>query len=163
MWSGQPNAPLVSETRGLRTGRALNVGCGEGADAVWLAAHGWDVTALDVSQVALDRAAEQAGRVGVQVRWLHAGLVEAGLPPASFDLVSAQYPALLRTEKHEAELALFKVVAPGGVLLVVPHPCPARAGQRPRLQPRRVRSPDDVAALLEDGWRIEVDETGPAT
>jgi len=79
MWSGQPSTPLVSETRELRPGRALDVGCGEGADAVWLAEHGWDVTALDVSRVALDRAADQAERVGVQVRWLHAGLVEAVL------------------------------------------------------------------------------------
>jgi SAM-dependent methyltransferase len=90
LWSGQPNTSLVTETRGLRPGRALDVGCGEGADALWLAAPGWDVTALDVSRVALDRAADQAERVGVQVRWLHAGLVEAALPPASFDLVSAQ-------------------------------------------------------------------------
>jgi thioredoxin reductase/SAM-dependent methyltransferase len=162
MWSGQPNTPLVSETRGLRPGRALDVGCGEGADALWLAENGWDVTALDVSRVALDRAADQAERVGVQVRWLHAGLIEAALPPASFDLVSAQYPALLRTERHEAEFALLTAVAPGGVLLVVHHPTPSKEQANAHgHDPDDYVSPADVAALLDDRWRVEVDETRP--
>jgi SAM-dependent methyltransferase len=87
LWSGQPNGQLVTETRGLRPARALDVGCGEGADALWLAAQGWAVTALDVSRLALDRAADQAERAGVQVTWLHSGLVDAELPPASFDLL----------------------------------------------------------------------------
>jgi SAM-dependent methyltransferase len=162
MWSGQPNTQLVSETGGLRPGRALDVGCGEGADALWLAEHGWDVTALDVSQVALDRAADHAERAGVQVRWLHAGLVEAALPAECFDLVSAQYPALLRTETHEAELALLSAVAPGGVLLVVHHPAPSTEQARAHgFDPDDYVGPADVAALLDDRWRIEVDETRP--
>ncbi len=160
LWSGQPNGQLVSEALDLVPGRALDVGCGEGADALWLAEHGWDVTALDVSRVALDRAADQAGRVGVQVRWLHAGLVEAALPPASFDLVSAQYPALPRTEQHEAELALLTAVAPGGVLLVVHHPTPSKEQANAHgFNPEDYVSPGDVAAQLDDRWRIEVDET----
>jgi thioredoxin reductase/SAM-dependent methyltransferase len=162
VWSGQPNTALVSETQGLSPGRALDVGCGEGADALWLAEHGWDVTALDVSRVALDRAADQAERVGVQVRWLHAGLIEAALPPASFDLVSAQYPALLRTENHEAENALLSAVAPGGVLLVVHHPPPSKEqADAHGFNPDDYVSPADVAALLDDRWRLEVDETRP--
>lgn len=162
IWSGQPNTALVSETRGLRPGRALDVGCGEGADALWLAEQGWDVIALDVSQVALDRAADEAERAGVQVRWLHAGLVEAALPAASFDLVSAQYPALLRTETHEAELALLKAVAPGGVLLVVHHPTPTREqAEAHGFNPDDYVSPADVAAVLDARWRLEVDETRP--
>ncbi len=162
VWSGQPNAPLVRETRGLRPGRALDVGCGEGADARWLAEQGWDVTALDVSQVALGRAAEQSERVGVQVRWLHAGLIDAALPPASFDLVSAQYPALLRTEQHEAELALLNAVAAGGLLLVVHHAAPSEEHANGHgFNPEDYVSPADVAALLDDGWRIEINETRP--
>ncbi|MFO7689504.1 MAG: class I SAM-dependent methyltransferase, partial [Cryobacterium sp.] len=96
LWSGAPNATLVTDTAGLRPARALDVGCGEGADAIWLAEQGWQVTALDVSKVALDRATTQAESRGVDVHWLHAGLVEADLAPAGFDLVSAQYPALFR-------------------------------------------------------------------
>src|SRR6478752_5746152 len=92
LWSGQPNGALVAEVAGLTPGRALDVGCGEGADAVWLAGGGWDVTAIEVSGVALERAARHARDAGVAVHWVHAGLAEAALPPASFDLVSAQYP-----------------------------------------------------------------------
>ncbi|TFC86282.1 bifunctional 2-polyprenyl-6-hydroxyphenol methylase/3-demethylubiquinol 3-O-methyltransferase UbiG [Cryobacterium sp. TMT4-31] len=167
LWSGRPNAALVSETHHLRPGRALDVGCGEGADALWLAAQGWDVTALDVSRVALERAARQADLVradlvGGTVRWLHAGLVEAALPAASFDLVSAQYPALLRTDESIAERALLDAVAPGGVLLIVHHPTPTAAEAAAHgFDPDLYVSPAQVAALLDDTWRIEVDETRP--
>ncbi|POH71300.1 methyltransferase type 11 [Cryobacterium zongtaii] len=167
LWSGRPNAALVSETHHLRPGRALDVGCGEGADALWLAAQGWDVTALDVSRVALERAARQAelvraDLVGGAVRWLHSGLVEAALPAASFDLVSAQYPALLRTEENIAERALLDAVAPGGVLLIVHHPTPTAAEAAAHgFDPDLYVSPAQVAAMLDDSWRIEVDETRP--
>lgn len=162
LWSGQPNAVLVGETRELRPGRALDVGCGEGADALWLAEQGWQVTALDVSTVALDRAAGEAAARGLRVHWLHAGLVEAALPPASFDLVSAQYPALLRTEGNLAEHALLAAVAPNGVLLVVHHPMPtAEEANAHGFDRRDYVSPADVAALLDDTWQIEVDETRP--
>jgi SAM-dependent methyltransferase len=162
VWSGQPNTALVSEAAGLRPGRALDVGCGEGADALWLAGRGWQVTALDVSKVALDRAAEQARRVGIQVLWLHAGLVEAALPPRSFDLVSAQYPALPRTGAHDAERALLGAVAPGGVLLVVHHRPPGKEqAEAHGCNPDDYVSPGCVAALLDDGWQVEVDETRP--
>ena len=162
LWSGQPNAVLIGETRELKPGRVLDVGCGEGADALWLAEQGWDVTALDVSRVALDRAAREADARGLSVTWLRAGLVEAALPPASFDLVSAQYPALLRTSENLAERALLDAVTPGGVLLVVHHPAPTEEEARAHGFNRDdYVSPADVAALLGDGWRIELDETRP--
>ncbi|MCQ1985785.1 MULTISPECIES: bifunctional 2-polyprenyl-6-hydroxyphenol methylase/3-demethylubiquinol 3-O-methyltransferase UbiG [unclassified Arthrobacter] len=162
LWSGQPNAVLVSEARGLRPARALDVGCGEGADALWLAEQGWDVTALDVSGVALARAARQAGLRSVRVEWVHAGLVEAALPPASFDLVSAQYPVLLRTDGNEAEHALLRAVAPGGVLLWVHHPPPTAEEAKARgIDLHEYVGVADVAALLDDDWRTEVDETRP--
>ncbi len=101
----------MTEVAGLQPGRALDVGCGEGADAVWLAGRGWEVTALDVSQVALDRAAAAARAAGVHVRWLLAGLVDAPLPAGAFDLVSVQYPALRRTPGQDAERALLAAVA----------------------------------------------------
>ncbi|MFI8320087.1 class I SAM-dependent methyltransferase [Streptomyces sp. NPDC085529] len=163
LWSGQPNGALVAEVRDLAPGRVLDVGCGEGADAIWLARAGWDVTALEVSGVALGRAAAHARDAGVSVRWVHAGLAEAALPPASFDLVSAQYPALLRTADAAAERALLAAVAPGGVLLLVHH-----AGMEERHDPHESGFdpadyvwPSMVAALLGDDWRIEVDEERP--
>ncbi|TFD11412.1 class I SAM-dependent methyltransferase [Cryobacterium sp. TMT1-2-2] len=162
LWSGQANATLVTEVQDLPAGRALDVGCGEGADALWLAERGWDVTALDVSRVALDRAAAQAELRGVSVHWLHAGLVEAALPAASFDLVSAQYPALLRTAENVAEHALLSAVAPGGVLVIVHHPAPTTDEAKSHgCNPDDYVSPARVAALLDDGWQIEVDETRP--
>ena len=112
LWSGRPNGALVAEVAGLTPGRVLDVGCGEGADAVWLARGGWDVTGLEVSGLALERAASHARDAGVTIHWVHAGLAEAALPPASFDLVSAQYPALLRTPDAAAERALLAAVAP---------------------------------------------------
>ncbi len=121
MWSGEPNGALVAEVQGQQPGRVLDVGCGEGADAIWLAQQGWNVTALDVSGVALARARTVAKEVGVDVLWLHAGLLEAALAPGGYDLVSAQYPALLRMPDHRAGRALLQAVAPGGTLLFVHH------------------------------------------
>ena len=162
LWSGRPNGALVAEVEGLTPGRVLDVGCGEGADAVWLARQGWDVTALEVSGVALERAAGHARDAGVEVRWVHAGLVEAALPPASFDLVSAQYPALLRTPDAAAERALLDAVAPGGVLLLVHH-----AGMEHHEvigdgdDPADYVWPSMVTAFLDDRWQVEVDEERP--
>ncbi|MFO7690062.1 MAG: class I SAM-dependent methyltransferase, partial [Cryobacterium sp.] len=155
-------ATLVTDTAGLQPARALDVGCGEGADAIWLAEQGWQVTALDVSKVALDRATTQAESRGVDVHWLHAGLVEADLAPAGFDLVSAQYPALFRTDDNVAELALISAVAPGGVLLIVHHPAPSpEEATGHGFNPDDYVSPGRVAALLPDTWSIEVNETRP--
>lgn len=160
VWSGQPNGALVAETGAMTPGRALDVGCGEGADAVWLARRGWDVTALDVSRVALDRAAGLAEQAVATVRWVHSGLVEASLGP--FDLVSAQYPALPRTPGHEAERALLQAVAPGGLLLVVHHADIDRAAALTHgFDPDDYVAPADVAALLDDGWEVELDERRP--
>ncbi|HEV3268322.1 MAG TPA: class I SAM-dependent methyltransferase [Acidimicrobiales bacterium] len=161
MWSGQPNGALVDEVAGLSPERVLDVGCGEGADAVWLAKQGWDVTALDVSGVALERAVAHARDAGVDVRWVHAGLAEAGLAPASFDLVSAQYPALLRTSDAAAEHALLAAVAPGGVLLVVHHAGMDTQEAHDGFDPADYVWPPMVAALLDDKWDVELNEQRP--
>ena len=121
VWSGQPNSAVVVELAHLEPGRVLDVGCGEGVDAVWLAREGWEVTALDVAQVVLDRASAAADAAGVTVRWVHSSLVDAPMTPEGFDVVSAQYPALLSTPEHEVERTLIGAVAPGGYLIVVHH------------------------------------------
>jgi 2-polyprenyl-3-methyl-5-hydroxy-6-metoxy-1,4-benzoquinol methylase len=72
MWSGNPNRALVNETGGLTPGRALDVGAGEGGDALWLAEQGWSVTASDISQPALARVAAEAERRGARVECHHA-------------------------------------------------------------------------------------------
>ena len=161
VWSGEPNGALVAEVGGLEPGRALDVGCGEGADAVWLARRGWQVTALDVSRVALDRAEHQARDAGVHVAWVHAGLVEAALPAGSFDLVSAQYPALRKTPGAVAEHTLVDLVAPGGTLLVVHHAIDPEHIHEAGFDPALYVFPAEVAALLDTGWHIDVDERRP--
>ncbi|MEI6375474.1 MAG: class I SAM-dependent methyltransferase [Actinomycetes bacterium] len=162
MWSGAPNGALVAEVAGLTPGRVLDVGCGEGADAIWLAANGWSVTAVEVSGIALARAAQHAADANVAVHWVHAGLVEAALPPASFDLVSAQYPALLQTPDAAAERALLDAVALGGVLLLVHHAgMEEHRHEGSSFNNAEFVWPRMVAALLDDEWVIEVDEVRP--
>ena len=124
-----------------------------------MADQGWKVTALDVSRVALDRAAVRAGDTAAQVDWVHAGLVDAALPAGAFDLVSAQYPALLRSPGCDAERALLAAVAPGGLLLVVHHAdIDVEAAKAHGFDPADYVMPTDVAALLDDGWELSFDE-----
>lgn len=163
LWSGRPNGALVAEVEGLAPGRVLDVGCGEGADAIWLAGRGWAVTAVEVSGVALERAARHAAEAGVAVRWVHAGLASADLEPASFDLVSAQYPALQRTPDDAAERALLAAVAPGGVLLLVHHAGMETREPHEGFDPADYVWPSQVRELLlrDGGWALEVDEQRP--
>jgi SAM-dependent methyltransferase len=162
LWSGQPNGALVAEVADLKPGRVLDVGCGEGADAIWLASSGWDVTALEVSGVALERAAGHAREAGVTIRWVHAELEQAPIAPASFDLVSAQYPALLRSPDATAERALLGAVAPGGVLLLVHHAgMDTQQLQDNGFDPADYVWPSMIGALLDDDWEVEVDEQRP--
>lgn len=123
MWSGEPNAALVRETEGLTPGSALDLGCGEGGDAIWLARQGWRVTATDISRVALGRAAEHAAQAQVadRVDWQHHDL-GTSFPSGSHDLVSAQFLHSLHEMPREQILRdAAEAVAPGGTLLIVGH------------------------------------------
>jgi 2-polyprenyl-3-methyl-5-hydroxy-6-metoxy-1,4-benzoquinol methylase len=96
IWSGNPNGALLAEVAELSPGRALDVGCGEGADSVWLARPGWQVTALDISAKAVERTEALAPEAGVQVEGVAAGLLDAALADAAYELVSAMYPCCAR-------------------------------------------------------------------
>lgn len=122
IWSGNPNGTLVNQAASLTPGRALDVGAGEGGDAVWLAEHGWEVTATDVSQRALDRIHAEATARGlaIECRQADANALDA-FEAGSFDLVSAQYASVPRTPDLRAITNLLDAVAPGGTLLVVGH------------------------------------------
>ena len=161
VWSGQPNGTLVAEIEGLAPGQVLDVGCGEGADAVWLAGRGWDVTALDPSKVALRRAAEHARQAGVGVQWVHSGLLDAALQGRAFDLVSAQYPTLRKRPDQAAERALLAAVAPGGTLLVVHHVVDLEHARGHGFDPAEWIGPADVAPLLGSDWSVEFDQARP--
>lgn len=121
IWSGRPNGRLVVEVGALVPGRALDVGCGEGADAIWLAGQGWDVTAVDVSPVAVARARAAGERAGVVVDWVCDDVLATPFPPESFDLVSMQYSALPKAAGDAAFRDLLDSVRPDGVLLAVYH------------------------------------------
>jgi thioredoxin reductase len=170
IWSGNPNGTLVAEVEGLAPGRALDVGAGEGGDAVWLAEQGWDVTANDISQRGLDHIAAEADRRQLEIRCLRADA--NSLDPfehAAFDLVSAQYASLPRTPDGRGVRNLLGAVAPGGTLLVVGHDLtPLRTPIDPATHARAfdpdayVRSDDVAAALADDPqWEIELHETRP--
>ena len=160
IWSGNPNEALVAEVATLAPGRVLDVGCGEGADSVWLARQGWQVSALDISPTAVARTIEAATAAGVEVEGVAAGLLDAGLAPASYDLVSAMYPALLRTPGSEAEQRLLDLVRPGGTLLVVHHADMDRERALEHgFDPDDYVGPEDVRALaVEQGWEVVADE-----
>lgn len=166
IWSGAPNGTLVVEADALPVGRALDVGCGEGADALWLAGRGWQVTAVDVSRVALDRASRAAAAAGAEVRWLVADITDG--PPAGevFDLVSAQYLAIRHTDDDAGIRGLIAAVGPGGTLLVVGHGEPSdheahEAHDHGGRDHDGWVQPADVATRLDDGWLIELHETRP--
>jgi thioredoxin reductase/SAM-dependent methyltransferase len=170
MWSGNANGTLVKETSDLTPGRALDVGAGEGGDALWLAEQGWTVTANDVSQRALDRVGAEAARRGLRVECRHADA--NALDPfgsAAFDLVSAQYASIPRTPDRRGLRNLLDAVAPGGTLLVVSHdlepmraPIDTPAHSRPFDPDAYVRVDDFVAALAgSPAWDIDVHEKRP--
>jgi SAM-dependent methyltransferase len=162
-WSGEPNPTLVGEATELPPGRALDVGCGEGADAVWLAGHGWQVTAIDPSNVALGRARAAADAAGVEVAWVRAGLLDLADAEGGFDLVTTHYPVLRRAgaDGDATTAALLRRVAPGGTLLFVHHDLdPAHAAER-GFDPAEHVTPETLVAALDDGWEVEVLETRP--
>jgi SAM-dependent methyltransferase len=157
VWSGNPNAQLVAETADLEPGHALDAGCGEGADARWLAGRGWTVTAADVSEVALGRAAAHTGpELARRIAWLPTDLLEWVPPTRTYDLVSAHFihfPIRLR-EQIFARLA--DAVRPGGTLLIVGHH-PADLGttaHRPA-DPTLYYTAEQLAERLDPaGWTV---------
>ncbi|WP_037570467.1 SAM-dependent methyltransferase [Phaeacidiphilus oryzae] len=123
IWSGNPNVALVREVDELPPGRALDLGCGEGADAIWLAGRGWRVTAVDLSRVALERAAAHAVERGVadRVEFRRVDLATE-FPAGEYDLVSAQFlHSRGELPREEVLRRAAAAVAPGGVLLIEGH------------------------------------------
>jgi SAM-dependent methyltransferase len=162
IWSGNPNVVLVREVSKLTPGRALDLGCGEGADAIWLAEQGWQVTATDISEVALGRAAAHATRAGVaeRITWQRHDLA-VSLPEGAFDLISSQFlhskaelprEAILRTAASR--------IAPGGVLLIEGHGGFAPWEENPHPDVH-FPTPDEVVealALPEAEWELLISE-----
>ncbi len=163
VWSGRPNQRLVEQLGDLQPdggGTALDVGCGEGADAVWLAGQGWTVTGVDVSGVALDRAAAHASAADVVGRtsWVQVDLLADPVLPQGFDLVCASYVHVLRTDLLHVYGRIAASVRPGGTLFVVAHhPDDMATGLRDERFAHLLMLPEAVVGALDpDGWTVEV-------
>ena len=149
VWSGKPNPHLVTYASQLRPGTALDYGSGEGADAIWLAEQGWQVTGIDISPIALEGAASRATKSGVEVTWQQADAFEWSAA-ATYDLVSAQFMHLPRPAVVRLHRELAGSVAPGGTLLIVGHH-PDDVGHAPEgttFEEMRFTA-DEVAASLD--------------
>jgi len=177
VWSGEPNAVLVQEVTDLAPGTALDVGSGEGGDAVWLAGRGWRVTAIDVSRVALDRVAARAEADGVadrvtttlvdlfEVCGLRRGssaALRAAPLPGGFDLVTAHFMQLPGAERPRLYRAIAGAVAPGGTLLLVGHDPEGMPPEAEHHHPADMfATAEELIAELGDaleGWTVEVAE-----
>ena len=165
VWSGNPNAQLVARVSELPPARALDVACGEGADALWLAQRGWTVTGVDVSPVGLRKAAHHAQRAGeliaARIEWREVDIF--GSQPVDlgqFDLVASHY---LHLPPEVRKLALARVAAAvaahGHLLFVAHHPSDLEIpGLRPNI-PELFQTAEELASQLEPAeW--EVLETG---
>jgi SAM-dependent methyltransferase len=159
LWSGNPNPSLVAEAADLAPGRALDAGCGEGADAIWLARRGWRVTGADISAVALDRArghAEAAGpEIAARIDWQQADLFNWDPGTDEYDLVSAQYMHIPAASRAGTFGRFAAAVRPGGTLLIVGHH-PSDIGTVPRPPfPDLFFTGDEIAALLDPAdWDV---------
>jgi len=161
VWSGRPNQRLLEQAAELPPGQALDVGCGEGADAIWLAERGWRTTGADVSVVALEKARRHAGEAGVADRtaWVHVDLVAGDALPGGNDLVSAMYVHVPDTDFGRVYAAIAAAVRPGGTLLVAGHhPAEQETDLRNPQLSHLLFPPERVTAVLGDGWRVEVAE-----
>lgn len=157
LWSHEPNPHLVAEASTLAAGSALDVGAGEGADAIWLATNGWRVSAVDVSSVALKRAATLAAAAGAEVAariaWVHADLEDWDPLADSFDLVSIQFLHHPSEQRRRLYGRLAGAVKLGGCLLVVGHdPSDLQVPVR-RPDPDLLFSAERLVAELGPGFR----------
>ena len=115
----EPNALVVEEAGSLAPGRALELAAGEGRHALWLASLGWDVVAVDFSEVAVRRAHDRARQAGLRAQFVVADVHTLRIPPARFDLVLATFFHPRPTERVALYPAMAQALAPGGSLLLV--------------------------------------------
>jgi SAM-dependent methyltransferase len=166
VFSGHVNAQLAREAASLTPGRALDVGAGEGGDALWLASRGWEVTGLDFSPVALRRAADQAAAEGVGHRttWHQADVRTWEPGEQRWDLVTSHFLHLPDGGMRDVVRRLASAVAPGGTLLVVGHhPDDLATGLR-HGRPEWLFTPEDLLPALDpEQFEVEVAEVRSRT
>jgi SAM-dependent methyltransferase len=157
LWTARPNRFLVAEAGDLPPGRALDLACGEGRNAVWLAEQGWQVTGVDFSDVALAKARELAAARGVEADWLQSDLVEHRPARRAYDLVLLFYLQLPAAQRREIVRSAAEAVAEGGTLLVVAHDSSnLERGHGGPTEPAVLYTAADVVADL-DGTGLEIE------
>jgi SAM-dependent methyltransferase len=151
----QPSSFLVADVEELPPGRALDLACGMGRNAIWLAEHGWRVTAVDYSEVALAEARRRAAARDVDVEWVLADVTEWVPAVGAFDLVCVFYLQLPASERRVVLAHAARAVGPGGVVLVVGHHLRnLTEGWGGPSSPDVLFTPDDLAAELP-GLEVE--------
>jgi SAM-dependent methyltransferase len=160
LWTAQPNRFLVAEVAGLAPGRALDVACGEGRNAVWLAEQGWQAEGVDFSGVALEKARQLAEARDVVVEWTQADLVGYEPERGAYDLVAVLYLQLPAAERTPILCRAAAALAPGGVLLVVAHDRSniEHGYGGPQVPSVLYSAPDVVADVEPEGLEIERSE-----
>ncbi|CAM3588761.1 methyltransferase domain-containing protein [Nocardioides zeicaulis] len=165
VWSGKVNVQLAAEAADLAPGRALDVGCGEGGDALWLAERGWQVTASDFADAALARVAEHAEEAGLADRVETRRIDVRTFEPdgETWDLVTAHFVHLPDGGMVDVVRRLASAVAPGGTLLVVGHaPSDLHTGLR-HGHVSFMHTADQLLPALDEQWEVEVCESRPRT
>ncbi|HEX8975531.1 MAG TPA: class I SAM-dependent methyltransferase [Solirubrobacteraceae bacterium] len=157
VWTAEPNRFLVQETAPLEPGRALDLACGEGRNAVWLAQREWSVTGVDFSDVALEKARRLAQARGVRAEWVVADLLDYQPAPQAFDLVLIFYLQVPTAQRRPIMRAAAAAVAPGGTLLLVGHDSSnlEHGHGGPQHAAVLYTAQDVVADLKDSGMRIE--------
>jgi SAM-dependent methyltransferase len=157
IWSGKVNPVMAAIVEPLRPGRALDLGCGEGGDAVWLAHQGWQVTGVDISTTALERAAAHVAEAGLSDRVVFErhDLAHA-FPQGEFDLVSAQFLQSPVEFPHDEVLRrAAAAVAPGGLLLIVEHGAPPPWSSHAHLDFPTVQETFEALHLDPGAWTVD--------
>jgi SAM-dependent methyltransferase len=155
LWTAQPNRLFAAEVDDLPPGRALDVACGEGRNAVWLAERGWRVTAIDFSDVALAKGARLAESRGVEVEWVVGDVLAYELGTQEFDLVAVLYLQLPPDELARVLRSAAAALASGGTLVVIGHDTTNLTdGYGGPRDPSVLFTPDDVVSEL-GGLEVE--------
>jgi len=155
LWAVKPNRFLVSEVAELAPGRALDLACGEGQNAIWLATLGWHVTGVDYSEVAIAKARARAERDGVHVEFVCADLVSYVPEPDAFDLVVVLYLHISAAERRDVLAKASAAVAPGGTFVLIGHDLTNLTdGVGGPSDPDLLPTPDEIASELP-GLEIE--------
>ena len=155
LWAVKPNRFLVAEVEGLTPGRALDLACGEGQNAIWLASLGWSVVGVDYSEVAISKGRDRAERDGVQVELVCADLVSYRPELSAFDLVLVLYLHIPAHERRSVFERAAAAVAPAGTFVFVGHDLTNLTdGVGGPSDPSLLCTPDEIASELP-GLEIE--------